>query len=59
MQSTSWLRQWQAIKFEGTMLGNLDASTTYYVRNILSATKITLATEKGGAIVTQTDASIR
>ena len=57
LQDTSWLTQWQTVKFEGTMLGNLDASTTYYVRNILSATKITLATEKGGSIVTQTDAS--
>ena len=37
------------------MLGNLDASTTYYVRNILSASKITLATEKGGSISYVTD----
>ena len=55
LEDTSWLRQWQSIKFEGTMLGDLDADTTYYVRNILSGTKITLATSKGGALVSQTD----
>lgn len=55
LQDTSWLTQWQTVKFEGTMLGDLDADTTYYVRNILSSTKITLATSKGGAIVTQSD----
>ena len=57
LQDTSWLSQWQTVKFEGTMLGDLDASTTYYVRNILSATKITLSTKKGGAIVVPIDAT--
>ena len=52
---TKWLRQWSTIKFEGTAIGGLSTSTTYYVRNILSDSKITLSTEKGGSIVTVTD----
>ena len=55
--STSWLQRNTAIQFEGTIVGapsladesdGIKAGVTYYVQNILSATKFTISNERNG-----------
>jgi len=52
---SSWMRQWMKVELEGTAIGGLSTSTTYYVRNILDKDTITLSTTKGGSAVSVSD----
>jgi len=45
------------ITFTGTTFGNINVGTTYYVKEIASATGITLSTTPGGAMLTLSNAS--
>lgn len=40
---TGWLQRNAAIRFSGTLIGGLDANTTYYVQNVISSTVFTIA----------------
>jgi hypothetical protein len=44
--STSWMKRNVSIKFTGTVFGGIDAGTTYYVQNVVSATTFTIATTR-------------
>ena len=46
-----------AVKFVGTTFGGITANTTYYVRNIVSSTSLTVSSELGGSNLTLTTAS--
>jgi hypothetical protein len=43
--------------FTGTTFGNINTGTTYYVKEIASATGVTLSTTPGGAMLTLSNAS--
>ena len=45
------------ITFTGTTFGNINTGTTYYVKEIASATGVTLSTTPGGAMLTLSNAS--
>jgi hypothetical protein len=45
------------ITFTGTTFGNINTSTTYYVKEIASSTGVTLSTTPGGAMLTLSNAS--
>jgi hypothetical protein len=53
--STAWLSQNMDIKFTGTAIGGVSTSTTYYVKDIVSATTFTISTTIGGTAVSVTD----
>ena len=55
--STAWLSQNMDIKFTATAIGGLSTTTTYYVKDIVSATTFTISATIGGAAVTVTDAT--
>ena len=46
ISDTSWLKRNTAIRFTGTTLGGLSTGTTYYVQNVVSSTKFTVATTR-------------
>ena len=46
-----------AVKFVGTTFGGITANTTYYVRNIVSSTSLTVSSALGGSNLTLTTAS--
>ena len=55
--STAWLEQNMDIKFSGTTFGGISTSTTYYVKEILSATTFTVSTTIGGTALDVSDAT--
>jgi len=55
---TSWLKRNAAIRFSGNTLGGLSSGVTYYIQNIVSSTKFTVATTRYAATALElTDAS--
>ncbi len=57
ISSTAWLEQNMDIKFSGTTFGGISTSTTYYVKEILSATTFTVSTTIGGTALDVSDAT--
>jgi hypothetical protein len=49
ISDTSWLHIGFPVKFTGTAIGGVNTNDVYYVRQVLSATKFTIATTLGGA----------
>jgi hypothetical protein len=55
--STSSFTANNAIKFLGTTFGGITANTTYYVKNIVNGTTMTISLTEGGSELTLTTAS--
>ena len=57
ISDTSWLRRGVAIKFTGTVFGNIVSGTTYYVQSIVSATAFKISATRNGSAFTLATAS--
>ena len=58
ISDTSWLKRNTAIKFTGTVFGDIVAGTTYYVKDVVNSTTFTIGTTRyATAAVTLTTAS--
>ena len=57
VSSTSWLQRNAAIKFTGTVFGDITVNRTYYVQNVISSTQFTISTTIDGAVKTLTNGS--
>jgi hypothetical protein len=57
VSSTATLRINQIVAFNGTLLGGLSGTTTYYIKTIDSGTTFTVSTTEGGAAVSLTNDS--
>jgi len=57
ISDTSWLRRGVAIKFTGTVFGNIVAGTTYYVQSIVSSTTFKISATRAGLEFTLSTAS--
>ena len=57
ISDTSWLKIGFPVKFTGTAFGGVNTNDVYYVRQVLSATKFTIATSIGGSELILSDAS--
>jgi hypothetical protein len=44
--STAWMTRNAAIRFTGTVFGGVNTTTTYYVQNVISATRFKIATTR-------------
>ena len=44
--STAWMRRNAAIRFSGTVFGDINTTTTYYVQNVVSSTTFKIATTR-------------
>ena len=47
---TSWMQRNAAIRFSGTAFGGVSTSTTYYVQNVISSTKFTIANTRNATV---------
>lgn len=56
-ESTSGLFADQPVEFTGTVFGNVSINTTYYVKDIPTATNFTISDTSGGSVRALTDAS--
>jgi hypothetical protein len=43
ISDTSWLKRNAAVRFSGTVFGGVSTGTTYYVQNVISSTRFTVA----------------
>jgi hypothetical protein len=57
ISDTSWLRRGAAIKFTGTVFGNVVSGTTYYVQSIVNATTFKISTTRNGSAFVLSTAS--
>ena len=44
--STSWMQRNAAVRFTGTVIGDVNTSTTYYIQNVVSSTTFKIATTR-------------